>query len=155
MEPSALFLLLFFYMSPEIFLNMYVLQGVLSPAVNAKMPALWWRLPEMKIMAGSISFRRKQRFMIFSGKRGSVMLLDLRKLILPGFFTQGDRIICNRIRHRIILGDVAAPVRLAFGMPVDLNKATLEELILIPGIGPYTASKIIKSQRGEWGIFNS
>jgi len=27
--------------------------------------------------------------MIFSGKRGSVMLLDLRKLILPGFFTQG------------------------------------------------------------------
>jgi len=45
-----------FYMSPEIFLNMYVLQGVLSPAVNAKMPALWWRLPEMKIMAGSIPF---------------------------------------------------------------------------------------------------
>jgi len=64
----------------------------------------------------------------------------------------GDRIICDRTRHRIILGDVAAPVRLAFGMPVDLNKATLEELILIPGIGPYTASKIIKVREVNGGF---
>lgn len=33
--------------------------------------------------------------------------------------------------------------RLALGMPVDVNLATQDELILIPGIGEMTAQKII------------
>jgi len=37
--------------------------------------------------------------------------------------------------------------RLAMGMPIDLNAASVEELILIPGVGIKTADKILKSRK--------
>ena len=85
-------------------------------------------------------------------KAGVDGVARFRKADLLRALHSGDRVTCDGTRYRVTLGDVAAPVRLAFGMPVDLNEATLEELMLIPGIGPNTASKIIKVREGNGGF---
>jgi competence protein ComEA len=64
----------------------------------------------------------------------------------------GDRISCDTVRSRITVGEMSAATRLALGMPIDLNKATLEDLALVPGIGRKTASKIVRF-REEKGKF--
>ena len=65
----------------------------------------------------------------------------------------GDRVVCDRVRHLIAIEDVAACIRLAFDMPVDLNKVTQNELMLIPEIGRKTASKIIRFRKEKKGFF--
>ncbi len=71
---------------------------------------------------------------------------------LAGVVRFGDRVSCDTARYRVTIGDMSASARLALGMPIDLNKATLEELVLIPGIGRKTASKIVRF-REEKGAF--
>lgn len=50
----------------------------------------------------------------------------------------------------VVFSQMDAAKKLALGLPLDINKATKEELILISGIGEATAEKIIKL-RGELG----
>ncbi len=50
----------------------------------------------------------------------------------------------------VVFSQMDAAKKLALGLPLDINKATMEELILISGIGEATAEKIIKL-RGELG----
>jgi len=76
----------------------------------------------------------------------------LGETVLPGVVHSGDRVTCDTARYRVTMGDMAVPTRLALGMPIDLNKATLEELVLVPGIGRKTASKIVRF-REEKGDF--
>ncbi|MEN6623765.1 MAG: helix-hairpin-helix domain-containing protein [Smithella sp.] len=45
--------------------------------------------------------------------------------------------------NKISVSSIDNSSRLALGMPIDLNQATDEDLILIPGIGEKTAQKII------------
>lgn len=71
---------------------------------------------------------------------------------LAGALRSGDRITLDRPRRRITAGDMSAATRLALGMPIDLNRATAEELVLIPGIGRTTASKIVRF-REKMGSF--
>lgn len=52
----------------------------------------------------------------------------------------------------ISMGRMAASTRLALDMPIDLNRAFPEDLILVPGIGEKTAQKIIE-ERGKRGKF--
>lgn len=42
--------------------------------------------------------------------------------------------------------------RLALGLPINLNKATEEELIAVPGIGSKTAAQIVKLRRIRGGF---
>jgi competence protein ComEA len=48
---------------------------------------------------------------------------------------------------------MAADKRLALGIAIDVNRATLEELVLVPGIGEKTAGKIVE-ERGLNGKFS-
>ncbi|MBW2558318.1 MAG: helix-hairpin-helix domain-containing protein [Deltaproteobacteria bacterium] len=90
-------------------------------------------------------------------KAGLPDIAGFKEADLARALHSGDRVTCDGTRYRVTLGDVAVPVRLAFGMPVDLNEATLEELILIPGIGLITASKIIevREANGAFPIVDS
>lgn len=42
---------------------------------------------------------------------------------------------------------MAADKRLALGIPIDLNRSSLEDLVLVPGIGEKTAEKIVEERR--------
>ncbi len=47
---------------------------------------------------------------------------------------------------------MAAAKRLALGIPIDINRSSLEDLVLVPGIGEKTAEKILE-QRNANGTF--
>ena len=64
----------------------------------------------------------------------------------------GDMVVCDRTQYLVTLGDVAAPVRLAFCMPIDLNKATFDDLVLVPGIGRKTAARIVRFRKEKEGF---
>ena len=42
---------------------------------------------------------------------------------------------------------MSADKRLALGIPIDLNRSSLEDLVLVPGIGEKTAEKIVEERR--------
>jgi competence protein ComEA len=52
----------------------------------------------------------------------------------------------------ITVWPMSADKRLALGIPIDINRSTLEELTLVPGIGEKTADKIL-DQRNVNGTF--
>jgi competence protein ComEA len=52
----------------------------------------------------------------------------------------------------ISVGPMSAEKRLALGIPIDVNRSSLEELVLVPGIGEKTAEKIL-DQRNVNGTF--
>ncbi len=85
-------------------------------------------------------------------KAGLGDVSGFREADLARALHSGDRVVCDRTRYRVTLEDVAVHDRLALGMPIDLNEATLEDLVLVSGIGPKTASKIIKVREGEGGF---
>ena len=49
----------------------------------------------------------------------------------------------------VTLAEIDNSRRLALGMTIDLNRATEDDLLLIPGIGEITAQKILKLRRGK------
>jgi competence protein ComEA len=52
--------------------------------------------------------------------------------------------------------DMPSVTRLALGLPIDLNRATQEELTLVPGIGESLADQIVQLRqlRGKFGGLN-
>ena len=73
----------------------------------------------------------------------------LRGSDLVGILHSGNRITCDKARCRVTIDDMTASTRLALGIAIDLNTATLEELMLIPGIGRTTASEIVQVREEE------
>lgn len=65
------------------------------------------------------------------------------------FIPQEDIIIKNgasllpRSEGEVIIGQMKASTRLALGLPLDVNLASEEDLMMIPGIGPKTSAAII------------
>lgn len=49
---------------------------------------------------------------------------------------------------------LSAPKRIALGIPVNINRSSLEDLVLVPGIGEKTAEGILKHRRLN-GAFRS
>jgi competence protein ComEA len=52
----------------------------------------------------------------------------------------------------ISVGPMSADKRLALGIPININRSSLQELVLVPGIGEKTAEKILE-QRSINGSF--
>ena len=55
-------------------------------------------------------------------------------------------------RGSLRIGDMNAEKRLLFDLPVDINKVTLEEIMLLPGIGPVRAGQIAELRRSHGGF---
>lgn len=66
----------------------------------------------------------------------------------------GDRIEVVQERCKVISGGMSGRMRLAAGLRLDLNLATVEDLRLLKGVGHKTAQAIIEF-RGTLGYFKS
>ena len=47
----------------------------------------------------------------------------------------------------VSVGTMSADKRLALGIAIDINRATLKELVLVPGIGEKTADRIVEDRQ--------
>ena len=67
----------------------------------------------------------------------------------------GDRICLTGGSHpALVVGKMNAAQALALDLPVDINRAAFDDLVLVPGIGEKTAGRII-ALRGKKGILRS
>ena len=55
-------------------------------------------------------------------------------------------------REHVVIGDMGNAYKLMLGIPVDINKISLEELTLITGIGETTAGHIIDERERAGGF---
>ncbi|MGP8154873.1 MAG: ComEA family DNA-binding protein [Smithella sp.] len=57
----------------------------------------------------------------------------------------GMKLIIDSVskNKEIVITEIPAADRLSLGMPIDINQATEDDLLLIKGIGPATAQKIL------------
>ena len=58
----------------------------------------------------------------------------------------------NRDTVRIKLGRMEANNLLVFSIPLDLNRASVEDLCLVPGIGEFLACEIVNYRRSKGGF---
>jgi competence protein ComEA len=65
------------------------------------------------------------------------------KNILARPLITGETVTVER-NGRLALGQMNAAERIALDLPIDLNRATVDELLLIPGIGENTAVRIVQ-----------
>jgi competence ComEA-like helix-hairpin-helix protein len=64
--------------------------------------------------------------------------------------TTGDKIVVGGLSVGIEKMNV--PTRIALDMPIDINEATVEDLMLLPGIGLKTATAIIEFRKKRGGL---
>ncbi|MBN2567871.1 MAG: helix-hairpin-helix domain-containing protein [Deltaproteobacteria bacterium] len=67
--------------------------------------------------------------------------------LLHRIIVEGDRIVIHRVFPYLMIEKMDDRTRLALDVPIDVNNAEIEELLLIPGIGLQTAEAIIESRR--------
>lgn len=77
----------------------------------------------------------------FNNSYGSVKLLPGSKI---GLFSSSGSVP--------VVGKMSAPERLALDLPLDINDATVEDLMLVPGIGEKTATRIIALRAQRKGL---
>jgi len=77
----------------------------------------------------------------------------LDQVDIPGAVVSDDSAISISAEGGVLkIRDLAAPKRLALGLPVDLNSVSEEELLLIPGIGVKLAAQVVqlRQERGRF-----
>ena len=72
----------------------------------------------------------------------------------PSILDRPSTVSVFRPSDRVETRPMDAAKRLALGIPVDVNRSTREELVLVPGIGGATAERILE-QRGRAGSFRT
>lgn len=71
--------------------------------------------------------------------------------ILDARLVSGDRVFVppsGDLPAGPTIGRISAATRLALEMPIDLNSSTMDDLMLIPGIGEKTAERIVSYRSG-------
>lgn len=63
-----------------------------------------------------------------------------------------DLVEMGQGRCRVVRAELGAGERLALGLPLDLNRASAEELALLPGIGPALSRGIVQERRRRGGF---
>ncbi len=58
----------------------------------------------------------------------------------------------TQAQHGVLIEQMESAKRLALGLPIDINRATMDELILVPGIGAVTAEKIVLLRKEKGGF---
>jgi len=78
------------------------------------------------------------------------------KSLHPVLLKSGMKLIVNSELNNqdIVVTEMSNQTKLSIGLPIDLNQASEEDLLLIKGIGPATAEKII-TLRGELKRFKN
>jgi len=79
------------------------------------------------------------------------------EFLYPDFkLNDGMKITINSVsgKNDIVVTKIASAERLALGMPLDINQATEDDLLLITGIGQATAEKIL-DLRSKLGRFHN
>lgn len=67
----------------------------------------------------------------------------------------GDKIYLTSIApSAAVMGKMSAAQSLALDLPMDINKASFEELVLVPGIGERTAARIIALREAKGSFRN-
>ncbi|HLA28129.1 MAG TPA: helix-hairpin-helix domain-containing protein [Syntrophales bacterium] len=65
----------------------------------------------------------------------------------------GDKIyLTGDSSPSIAVGKMVAPQALALGLPLDINSATFDDLVLVSGIGEKTATQIIALRKNKGGL---
>jgi len=72
--------------------------------------------------------------------------------LLHRIIVEGDKIVAHRDSPYLTMEKMDDRTRLALDMPIDVNNAGIEELLLIPGIGLQTAEAIIEMRRARGKI---
>lgn len=88
--------------------------------------------------------------LLISAGIGNLEMFD--KTILYKKLSTGDSVVIESGNH-LTIAEMNNAQKVALNIPININKATLSDLILIPGIGEKTASYIIQF-REKSGSFN-
>ncbi len=64
-------------------------------------------------------------------------------------FTSAATVYLSSQTTEIAVRPLPAEKRLALGIPIDVNRSTREQLMLVPGIGEKTADKILEQREGN------
>lgn len=70
----------------------------------------------------------------------------------PSMFSSPAAFRVSAEGGRLVVTDMPAATRLALGLPIDVNRATHEELMLVPGIGQQTADRIVQLRQARGGF---
>lgn len=65
---------------------------------------------------------------------------------LDRLLKNGDKLIIT-VGNKVVFSRINGRKSLALGVPIGINSATLEDLIMLPGIGPKLAKKIIEYRK--------
>lgn len=82
-----------------------------------------------------------------AGIAGSGELQGMEKIVLSPGST-----LTIKAGGEVEIGEMVSAKKLALGLPLDLNRASREDLALVPGIGEKTAASIVqmRNQSGEF-----
>ncbi|MEA3471033.1 MAG: helix-hairpin-helix domain-containing protein [Thermodesulfobacteriota bacterium] len=75
---------------------------------------------------------------------------DLGKTGPDHTLSTGDKIVVGG--SSVGIEKMDAPARLALDMPININEATVKDMVLIPGIGLKTATKIAELRKKRGGL---
>ena len=100
----------------------------------------------MRALTASFMYPRKQESLISWGLPVSEILNYLIRKCFSERLSTGKTVVIESY-GRLRIAEMNNANKLALGIPIDINKATLEDLMLIDGVGEKTACADYSIQR--------